>query len=427
MGNEKTGEPRHNGFWEQLSINGKPIEGSSFNMPVVAGQTQHTSSRKYYSGHKGAKPPKQAGMWVLLETKQESDKPHIAVMASHNKSGAADKKEGPIKLAQAAFVANELARIKDVYGDIPMIYGCDFNTDYWEKENDHEYQVYIEFENTINKHGVQMEPAYKDVYGEVLPMTCPKWRPGGDQKEKLGVTATAIDFVLHTPHFTCAAVQEFPATSEIEPSYFPGYKYPSDHPAMVAVLVLDNMDGKKVPSEGTEMRRTAQFVKDYNNVFFHNQKSFDDDVVSEVEKARKEGKPTRQEKCVEDLWNFKEQAFEHDRVCKTFAILTKFIGYHRNITDADENGDEWKNTPISPSEWNSLVAKRTFPTAEQLNQFARNHIICTFDPYVLNNKKGRVFEAFLDKMDIACTQCKTSFPKDHKKAISCHKCDFKTE
>merc|ERR1712000_792463 len=86
--------------------------------------------------------------------------------------------------------------------------------------------------------------AYEDVYGESPSWGSAKWRNAGGQPEKLGVTPNNIDFLFYTrKFFKTLAVLGYP-TEDIEFCNLPGYKYPSDHFAHMAIYEEQELSEK---------------------------------------------------------------------------------------------------------------------------------------------------------------------------------------
>merc|ERR1711964_68169 len=84
-----------------------------------------------------------------------------------------------------------------------------------------------------------MAEAYEDTYGRSPTWESSKWRSGGDQTEKIGYTPNNIDFVFYTRQFfKPLAVLAYPnwEAEPLEACNLPGYKYPSDHFAHMAVF-----------------------------------------------------------------------------------------------------------------------------------------------------------------------------------------------
>merc|ERR1711964_158923 len=73
--------------------------------------------------------------------------------------------------------------------------------------------------------------------GEPL-FTTSKWRKGGVQVDKRGITNQTIDYIFYTSEdFKCARVLDI-TKEEIEPLLMPGWKYPSDHFMICADLMF---------------------------------------------------------------------------------------------------------------------------------------------------------------------------------------------
>merc|ERR1711964_339564 len=79
--------------------------------------------------------------------------------------------------------------------------------------------------------------------------TTSKWRKGGQQVDKQGITNQTIDYIFYTEEIECAQILALPK-EKIEACYMPGWKYPSDHFCIAADLVF-------MPQEQTR-RRMAQ-------------------------------------------------------------------------------------------------------------------------------------------------------------------------
>merc|ERR1711964_105881 len=78
--------------------------------------------------------------------------------------------------------------------------------------------------------------------------TTTKWRKGGEQVNKRGITNQTIDYIFYTEEIECNAVLDMPR--EIEPFCMPGWKYPSDHFCVAADLTFKQTE--------TPRRRMAQ-------------------------------------------------------------------------------------------------------------------------------------------------------------------------
>jgi len=82
--------------------------------------------------------------------------------------------------------------------------------------------------------------------------TTSKWRKGGVQEKKRGITNQTIDYIFYTSKdFECTRVLNMP-TKKIEPLFMPGWKYPSDHFCIVADLI---------PEQQTRPRGNAVSVR----------------------------------------------------------------------------------------------------------------------------------------------------------------------
>jgi len=167
---------------------------------------------------------KQAGMWVLLRNKVT--KRLTAVVTAHNKSGAEKGEDAVNKRTQADRLAEIL---RDELGpNVPIIFGCDFN-------NGTETESYADFRRQVPF----MAEAYEDTYGMSPTWGSSKWRSGGAQTEKIGFTPNNIDFVFYNRRFFKAlGVLAYPNWEEedLEACNLPGYKYPSDHFAHMALF-----------------------------------------------------------------------------------------------------------------------------------------------------------------------------------------------
>jgi hypothetical protein len=118
--------------------------------------------------------------------------------------------------------------------DVPIIFGCDFN-------NGTETESYADFRRRVPF----MAEAYEDTYGLTPTWGSSKWRSGGDQTEKIGFTPNNIDFVFYTRRFfKPLQVLAYPNWEEepLEACNLPGYKYPSDHFAHMAVFEEREVD-----------------------------------------------------------------------------------------------------------------------------------------------------------------------------------------
>jgi len=78
--------------------------------------------------------------------------------------------------------------------------------------------------------------------------TTDKWRRGGTQVAKKGITRERIDFIFHTKEFRCTGILDI-TKEKIEKLHMPGWKYPSDHFAIAADLVLPRLGGKATRTE----------------------------------------------------------------------------------------------------------------------------------------------------------------------------------
>jgi len=69
--------------------------------------------------------------------------------------------------------------------------------------------------------------------------TTSKWRKGGVQEDKRGITNQTIDYIFYTSKdFECSRVLDMPKEN-IEPLFMPGWKYPSDHFCIAADLTFN--------------------------------------------------------------------------------------------------------------------------------------------------------------------------------------------
>merc|ERR1711964_102951 len=163
---------------------------------------------------------KQVAMWILLRNKRTGRL--VAVMVAHNKSGKEAGEDKGCKKAQSKRLADILS--VELGQDIPILFGCDFN-------NGTETESYKEFRDLTP----QLAEAYEDVYGESPAWGSSKWRNAGGQPEKLGVTPNNIDFLFYSrKYFQTLAVKGYP-TEDIEFCNLPGFKYPTDHFAHMAI------------------------------------------------------------------------------------------------------------------------------------------------------------------------------------------------
>merc|ERR1711964_739264 len=167
---------------------------------------------------------KQAAMWLLLRRRENGRL--VAVVTAHLKSGKELGDDGLLKQMQAARMA-EILR-EELGPNVPIIFGCDFN-------NGTETESYVNFRRQVPF----MAEAYEDTYGRSPTWGSSKWRSGGDQTEKIGYTPNNIDFVFYTRRFfKPLAVLAYPnwEAEPLEACNLPGYKYPSDHFAHMAVF-----------------------------------------------------------------------------------------------------------------------------------------------------------------------------------------------
>merc|ERR1712000_567645 len=149
-----------------------------------------------------------------------------AVVTAHQKSGKEKGEDKLVKQTQAARLA-EILR-EELGPNVPIIFGCDFN-------NGTETESYADFRRRVPF----MAEAYEDTYGLTPTWGSSKWRSGGDQTEKIGFTPNNIDFVFYTRRFfKPLQVLAYPNWEEepLEACNLPGYKYPSDHFAHMAVF-----------------------------------------------------------------------------------------------------------------------------------------------------------------------------------------------
>merc|ERR1711964_824978 len=164
-------------------------------------------------------------MWILLRNKRTGRL--VAVMVSHNKSGKEVDEDKGCKKAQAQRLADILSI--EMGENIPILFGCDFN-------NGTETESYGIFRNKTPF----MAEAYEDIYGESPTWGSSKWRNAGGHPEKLGVTPNNIDFLFYSrKYFKTLAVLGYP-TEDLEFCNLPGYKYPSDHFAHMAIYEEQN-------------------------------------------------------------------------------------------------------------------------------------------------------------------------------------------
>jgi hypothetical protein len=167
---------------------------------------------------------KQAAMWMLLRNK--TTRRLTAVVTAHQKSGKEKGEDKLVKQTQAARMAEIL---RDELGpNVPIIFGCDFN-------NGTETESYADFRRQVPF----MAEAYEDTYGLSPTWGSSKWRSGGGQTEKIGFTPNNIDFVFYTRRFfKPLQVLAYPNWEKepLEACNLPGYKYPSDHFAHMAVF-----------------------------------------------------------------------------------------------------------------------------------------------------------------------------------------------
>jgi len=197
--------------------------------PIFLPSTKKGMMYEMKKGKPAAAWGKQVAMWILLRNKHTGRL--VAAMVAHNKSGTETGEDKGCKLAQSKRLGDILS--KELGPNIPILFGCDFN-------NGTNTQSYGAFRNVVPF----MAEAYEDVYGESPSWGSAKWRNAGGQPEKLGVTPNNIDFLFYTrKYFKTLAVLGYP-TEDIEFCNLPGFKYPSDHFAHMAIYEEQDLSEK---------------------------------------------------------------------------------------------------------------------------------------------------------------------------------------
>lgn len=165
---------------------------------------------------------------------------------------------------------------------LPVIFACDFNTDpstaafqHFEKLSPQLKRTYTEkFPCECGFDKAAFDKASADTRKALLDDKCKhcdengladeystyKWRKGGAQKKKLGVTKQKIDYILFSKDaIECVGKLSLPTAKVVEkecPLLLPGWKYPSDHLMLGADLLFKTE--RQIKAEHMAEQQTAE-------------------------------------------------------------------------------------------------------------------------------------------------------------------------
>jgi len=227
---------------------------------------------RYANGKAG----KQVALAVHLKNKAGKI---FAVVAAHMKSGSKPA-DLPDKKAQALEIAKLINQLQDakhdgspqalkdlkMKGHVPVVFGCDFNSDPETKAfrafkaaqgggpvdeapdvGKDDEKCALEEDAAGADDGARKDTEAKLVSsykvfsgktggryakGKELDVSTGKFRIGGPQLDKLGITYQTIDFIFAPHYWKCTSVLSVPSYEEIletSPQLLPSGKYPSDH------------------------------------------------------------------------------------------------------------------------------------------------------------------------------------------------------
>merc|ERR1712202_122636 len=197
----------------------------------------------------------------------------------------------PVKVAQAKFVANEIARVKALRPDTHIFCPCDFNTHIRNEDELSEAETnrpdalkqdsYTQFRNHLEaacvevvdgkrRVPVSMTRAYKDVLGRHPDWTCVKTREWPDHKDrnpnqpsKIGTTSNGIDYVGHCTNSVTLAISNLTVPGLPTEDYwksFPSAHSFSDHG--VPLVVKFALTGENRDAQRTDPWEATEFTKD---------------------------------------------------------------------------------------------------------------------------------------------------------------------
>jgi len=195
------------------------------------------------------------------------------VFTFHNKSGS-KKKDIPVKLGQAYFVAREIAKVKQLRQHTHVFTPCDFNSHMTDDSDDIWAQFAVKPNDDIDigysrAQFVRLFSAYKDIFNMHPLFTCIKTRHWTDYKkgnpnqpDKCGTTSNSIDSIGHCVNSIVLQVSDLMCPSLDDKDYwktFPSASSFSDHGVpLVAEFALTR------PEEFAQNLRASMMLKKAN-------------------------------------------------------------------------------------------------------------------------------------------------------------------
>jgi hypothetical protein len=160
---------------------------------------------------------------------------NIDIFTFHGKSGDAAS-QIPVKIAQAKYAAEEIAKVKALRQDTHLFFPCDFNTHITNNVTNADKDTYTQFMKHLTEREVpvKMTSAYKDVLGQHPEWTCVKTRGWPDhqakmpnQPNKIGTTSNSIDYLGHCDNSVTISVSNL-LVQELDKDKYP-VTFPSIH------------------------------------------------------------------------------------------------------------------------------------------------------------------------------------------------------